>query len=460
MPYDSNSQLPEAVRNSLDGEQQTKWRKVFNSAYHTTCDGDDGCAARIAWSQVKKHARWFVGWASTEALDKQGDIVTIEAFEKTMDKYMQLGGTIIDKHSNRKIGAAVGYEFRNKDGKRGLWIEGVLFKQYKIHDEVWRKIKQGEYKGLSIGADPTEEKEICDETKCWNVIKGIELFEISVVDSPANPDAVIEDKNTLVKSESFINNSTTSDLNQMDYEDAMKQWQGKVPTGKPRPPKDWWDKCVRRAGRFATDEAAYCGALWFHGPENMRDAFGKSVYDGRLMIKECDFCRSYFEQLVAKGVSEENAYLEIEDMLEALEKITGGIELTGKEKEKKEEKKQEEQPPVPEENPLQAIMDKLGEMEQRIASLEQKQTAEPEKEPEKKPEGEKKPEEKQDIGKLVAEAVKEELKKMVQGKGADTPRPPLKKHEKGGLENVFEKTDEELAKMKWRDFLGEIKGGN
>ena len=66
MPYDSNSQLPEAVQNALSESDQTKWRKVFNSALSDTCDNDDTCAAKVAWSQMKKQARSFAGWATYE----------------------------------------------------------------------------------------------------------------------------------------------------------------------------------------------------------------------------------------------------------------------------------------------------------------------------------------------------------------------------------------------------------
>jgi len=55
MPFASNDELPEGVKN-LPPDQQTKWRKIFNAAYDGTCkdEGDrrDECAARVAWSQI------------------------------------------------------------------------------------------------------------------------------------------------------------------------------------------------------------------------------------------------------------------------------------------------------------------------------------------------------------------------------------------------------------------------
>lgn len=201
MPYDSNSQLPEAVQNALSEFDQTKWRKVFNSALSDACDNDDTCAAKVAWSQMKKNARSFAGWATAEIVDKQGDKIEIGAFKSTMQKFMKLGATIIDKHSNRKVGSYINYEFRNKDSNAALWMEGVIYKGHRIHDETWDKIKSGEYPALSIGADPLESKKECDAKTCWNAIKAIDLFEISVVDAPANPEATIEEVNTVAKSD-------------------------------------------------------------------------------------------------------------------------------------------------------------------------------------------------------------------------------------------------------------------
>jgi hypothetical protein len=49
-----------------------------------------------------------------------------------------------------------------------------------------------------------------------------------------------------------------------------------------RPPADWWDACISRAESFASDPAAFCGALWYYperfpAGQDMQDAFGKSA---------------------------------------------------------------------------------------------------------------------------------------------------------------------------------------
>ena len=205
MPYDSNSQLPEAVQNSLSESDQTKWRKVFNSALSDTCDNDDTCAAKVAWSQMKKKARWFAGWASVETVDKQGDLIEMAGFEKHIEAFFKMGSPIMDKHSNRKVGAYIDHEFKKKNGKPGLYVAGVIYRGYRIQDEVWDKISGDppEYPALSIGADPMENKKDCPKGSltCFNRITDLETFEISPVDSPANPEATIEEVNHVAKSD-------------------------------------------------------------------------------------------------------------------------------------------------------------------------------------------------------------------------------------------------------------------
>ena len=61
MPYKANSELPEGVRNALPEAAQTVYRGAFNGALEGTCKGDESCAAKVAWSAVKR------GW------EKKGD---------------------------------------------------------------------------------------------------------------------------------------------------------------------------------------------------------------------------------------------------------------------------------------------------------------------------------------------------------------------------------------------------
>ena len=64
MPYSSNSELPEAVKNALPDKAQTIYRKAFNSAYETY-NKDEEKAIATAWTAVKtkyekKNDKWVL----------------------------------------------------------------------------------------------------------------------------------------------------------------------------------------------------------------------------------------------------------------------------------------------------------------------------------------------------------------------------------------------------------------
>ncbi len=81
MPYKSNSELPEGVKNSLPAEAQTVWRNAFNSAAGQGKSESE--AAQIAWGAVKN------GWKK----DEQGNWVKKIAnfIEKNDERRYTLG---------------------------------------------------------------------------------------------------------------------------------------------------------------------------------------------------------------------------------------------------------------------------------------------------------------------------------------------------------------------------------
>ena len=120
--------------------------------------------------------RLIVGYASTEAQDSQGEIVTRAALEGALPDYMRFAN-IREMHQPSAVGVATDAVV---DGK-GLMINATI-----VDDEAWKKVKAGVYKGLSIGGRVLAR---ADNDK--NIITRLELYEISLVDRPANPEAVV-----------------------------------------------------------------------------------------------------------------------------------------------------------------------------------------------------------------------------------------------------------------------------
>jgi len=121
--------------------------------------------------------RLAIGYASTPALDSQGEIVKREAVEAALPDYMRFAN-IREMHQPSAVGVA---QAADVDAK-GLRIAAKV-----VDDDAWEKVKQGVYKGFSIGGRVTSR----DPADC-RVITGLELTEISLVDRPANPEAVID----------------------------------------------------------------------------------------------------------------------------------------------------------------------------------------------------------------------------------------------------------------------------
>lgn len=134
---------------------------------------------RFYWpiAKVDTEQRMVWGYASTEALDEQGEIVKREALEAALGDYMRFAN-IREMHQPSAVGVAK--EAAVDD--RGLYLAAKI-----VDDEAWDKVVQGVYKGFSIGGrvmarDPADR----------SVITGLALTEISVVDRPANPEAVFD----------------------------------------------------------------------------------------------------------------------------------------------------------------------------------------------------------------------------------------------------------------------------
>lgn len=127
-----------------------------------------------SFTKSDEETRMVYGYASTEALDSQGECVSREAIADALPDYMKFAN-IREMHTN----SAVGKTHEATVDDNGLFI-GV-----KVVDEsAWQKVKEGVYNGFSIGG-----KKI---TKIGNTITKMKLSEISLVDRPANPEAVFQ----------------------------------------------------------------------------------------------------------------------------------------------------------------------------------------------------------------------------------------------------------------------------
>ncbi|KLR80708.1 hypothetical protein M680_08225, partial [Neisseria gonorrhoeae SK8976] len=116
------------------------------------------------------------GYASSEAVDSDGEVVAAEAMKAAIPDYMKFGA-VREMHGSNAAGTAI--EINVEDDGR------TFFGAHIVDPVAVTKVKTGVYKGFSIGGSVTARNDLNKSQ-----ITGLKLTEISLVDRPANPDAV------------------------------------------------------------------------------------------------------------------------------------------------------------------------------------------------------------------------------------------------------------------------------
>ena len=132
----------------------------------------------IPIQKIDDEERMVYGFASTPDLDSDGEVIELSAMEKALPEYMKFP-TIREMHQPKAAGTTVYTEIRDNKKEKGLYIGAKI-----VADDAWKMVKEGVYKGFSIGGHVL--------SRFGNIIKAIDLVEISLVDVPANKQARIE----------------------------------------------------------------------------------------------------------------------------------------------------------------------------------------------------------------------------------------------------------------------------
>ena len=128
------------------------------------------------------------GWASTGDLDRDQEIIEPTAWTKTLESYMQ--NPVVRFMHQDPVGKTV--EARIEPAK-GLYVKTKIIPT-DLGRNVWKLIKAGVVKSYSIAGKVTSDDMVFHEDLDRDIhhITGVDLYEISLVDVPANPQAVIE----------------------------------------------------------------------------------------------------------------------------------------------------------------------------------------------------------------------------------------------------------------------------
>ena len=144
--------------------------------------------------KVDEEKRTVSGWATTEQIDKQNEVVD---YQGSKDAFSNWQGNIREMHEPKAVGKAV--EVIPNDDQKRVWVSAYISKGA---NDTWQKIKEGILTGFSIGGQTVHKTaQIVKDmdtggSRTVTRITKYRLNELSLVDNPANPGCSF----TLVKS--------------------------------------------------------------------------------------------------------------------------------------------------------------------------------------------------------------------------------------------------------------------
>ena len=145
-------------------------------------------------SMIKKEQRIVVGIATADNVDKANDVVDPDA---SIEAFKNWQGNIREMHAPIAVGKAISHRpvtVKGPDGReyRAIEVEAYISKGAQ---STWEKVLDGTLRAFSIGGKIVK-KEVMQgkmhNGRPINYIKQYQLGELSLVDNPANPMAVID----------------------------------------------------------------------------------------------------------------------------------------------------------------------------------------------------------------------------------------------------------------------------
>ena len=157
------------------------------SKAHWASDGDS-IKLSMPIAKVDQERRIVSGFATLDNVDRQGDIVPSET---SINAFKRFRGNLREMHQQVAVGKVVSFkEDKYFDSESKKFYNGVYVSAYvsKGAQDTWEKVVDGTLTGFSIGGNIKDSEDIYNEEmdKSIRIIKDYELYELSLVDNPAN----------------------------------------------------------------------------------------------------------------------------------------------------------------------------------------------------------------------------------------------------------------------------------
>jgi hypothetical protein len=142
----------------------------------------------MPFSKVDVERRIVSGFATLDNVDKQQDIVSLDA---SMNAFEKFRGNIREMHQPKAVGKMISFkQDKYFDPETKKFYSGVYVSTYisKGAQDTWEKVIDGTLSGFSIGGKMNKWDDAYDAKldKSVRIIKDYDLLELSLVDTPAN----------------------------------------------------------------------------------------------------------------------------------------------------------------------------------------------------------------------------------------------------------------------------------
>lgn len=139
------------------------------------------------------------GYASIEVVDKQNDLITLEALDTAVHKFMGENSyrNVMSNHSNVQVGEVI-EQYRDNNGTLhktgvddvGFYVVIKLREDIEKAKEISRGIRKGTLRSFSIGGQAISKKSRTNsELGKYNEIDKLELHEVTICEKGINPEA-------------------------------------------------------------------------------------------------------------------------------------------------------------------------------------------------------------------------------------------------------------------------------
>lgn len=172
----------------------------------------------------------IAGYASVDVVDKQNDLITLEALRDASDKFMKSDyKNVMITHSNVQVGEVIntytdtkGNILKTGVDDTGFFVVIKMRNDIEKAKEVSRDIRRGKLRSFSIGGQAINKHNVHDpDIGTYKEIDKLELHEITICEEGINPEAKFE----IVKQNKKGSEKMTDEISKAlaEFEDLVAQ---------------------------------------------------------------------------------------------------------------------------------------------------------------------------------------------------------------------------------------------